>query len=292
VSTDIPAPTSSAGFLNRISTDLPQLRRSEQKVAQVVLENPEKILHETASSLARRAAVSEPTVARFALGLGFDGYQDFRMQLAQSLALGIPATQSSITESDDASVAVDKIFSYAVTSLAHAREHLDAKALEDAANLVVAGSEIIFLGVGASGIVAQDAQQKFPLFMKPTSAPADQQMLLWAGAMAKPGTVVVAISNSGRTASVVQATIEAKSRGATTVAITGNAGPLSEAVDVAIIVETFENTDFFTPTTSRLAHLTAIDALATLVALRNTDEEKKWGRQTKVRLALQLTDDS
>jgi len=224
--------------------------------------------------------------------MGFDGYQDFKMQLAQSLALGIPATQSSITESDSTSVAVDKIFTYAVTSLAHARDHLDVAALDRAAGLVIRATEIVFLGVGASGIVAQDAQQKFPLFNVPCSAPTDQQMMLWAGAAAKPGTVVIAISNSGRTRSVLEATTDAKAAGAATIAITGSESPLSEVVDAAIIVETFENTDFYTPTTSRLAHLTAMDALATVVALRHPEETKKRGRQVKARLAVRLTDDS
>jgi DNA-binding MurR/RpiR family transcriptional regulator len=282
----------SAGLLDLIRAHVPQLRTSEQKVAAVVLDDPELVIRESVAALARRAQVSEPTVMRFASGMGFDGYQDFKMQLAQSLALGIPATQSSITESDSTAVAVDKIFTYAVTSLAHVRDHLDVAALDRAAALVVEATEIVFLGVGASGIVAQDAQQKFPLFNVPCSAPMDQQMMLWAGATAKPGTVVIAISNSGRTRSVLDAVMDAKAAGAATIAITGSESPLSEAVDAAIIVETFENTDFYTPTTSRLAHLTAMDALATVVALRHPEETKKLGRQVKARLAVRLTDGS
>jgi RpiR family carbohydrate utilization transcriptional regulator len=282
----------SAGLLDLIYERLPQLRKSEQKVAEAVLGDPPRVIHESVAALAKRANVSEPTVMRFAAGMGFEGYQDFKMQLAQSLALGIPATQSSITEADDASVAMAKIFSYAVTSLAHARDHLDPAALERAADLMTGATEIVFLGVGASSIVAQDAQQKFPLFNVPCSAPTDQQMMQWAGALAKPGVAVVAISNSGRTTSVLEATLSARARGAATIAITGARGPLSEAADAAIIVETFENTDFYTPTTSRLAHLTVLDVLATIVALRETDEYKKFGRQVKARLAVRLSDDS
>jgi RpiR family carbohydrate utilization transcriptional regulator len=284
--------TSAGGMIDLIDGQLPQLRKSEQKVATTVLADPERVIHESVASLAKRAQVSEPTVMRFASGMGFEGYQDFKMQLAQSLALGIPVTQSSITEHDDVSVAAGKIFSYAVTSLAHARDHLDAAAMEKAADLLVGASEIVFLGVGASSIVAQDAQQKFVLFNVPCSAPTDQQMLLMAGAYAKPSMAVVAISNSGRTKTVLEAMMSAKDRGAATIAITGARGPLSEAVDAAIIVETFENTDFFTPTTSRLAHLTAMDALATVVAMRQPEEYKREGRQIKARLAVRMAADS
>ncbi|MFG1646314.1 SIS domain-containing protein [Amycolatopsis sp. NPDC049252] len=286
------ATSATAGMLDVISERLPQLRKSEQKVAALVLDDPARVIHESVAALSKRAQVSEPTVMRFATGMGFEGYQDFKMQLAQSLALGIPVTQSSITEADDTATAVNKIFSYAVTSLAHARDHLDATALEKAASLLAKATEIVFFGVGASSIVALDAQQKFPILNVPCSAPTDQQMMLWAGSLAKPSTAVVAFSNSGRTTSVIEATASAKAQGAATIAIVGATGPLSEIVDAAIVVETFENTDFYTPTTSRLAALTAMDALATLVAIRHPDEVKHHGRKAKATIALRLAEDS
>ncbi|WP_405848674.1 hypothetical protein [Streptomyces sp. NBC_01518] len=76
----------SASFLDRIRERVPQLRASEEKVATVVLGDPERVIRESVAALAQRAEVSEPTAMRFASGRGFDGYQDFKMQLAQSPA--------------------------------------------------------------------------------------------------------------------------------------------------------------------------------------------------------------
>lgn len=278
-----------ARMLNEISDQLADLRQSEQKVALTVLADPTRVIHESVAALANRAQVSEPTVMRFATAMGYSGYQDFKLNLAQSLALGIPVTQSSISEQDDAAAAIGKIFSYAVTSLAHARDHLDAAALEQAAALLGQASEVIFLGVGASSIVALDAQQKFPMLHMPCSAPTDPEMSMWACSLATESTAVVAFSNSGRTRSVIEAVASAKTQGAATICITGATGALSEMVDAAIIVETFEDTDFYTPTTSRLAALTAMDALATLVAIRRPDDVKERGRRAKAAIRLRLS---
>ena len=48
----------------------------------------------------------------------------------------------------------------------------------------------------------------------------------------------------------------------------GAEGPISAVCDVALIVETLDNTNVYTPTTSRIAALVLIDILSTAVALR------------------------
>ena len=83
-------------LLERITRQLPLLRRSEQRVATIVLDNPVGVVHFTMAGLAEAAEVSEPTVMRFCASVGCEGFQDFKIQLAQTLALGLPVTHSSI----------------------------------------------------------------------------------------------------------------------------------------------------------------------------------------------------
>jgi RpiR family transcriptional regulator, carbohydrate utilization regulator len=120
----------------------------------------------------------------------------------------------------------------------------------------------------------------------PCSAPVDQHQQIIAAAMAGGSTVVVAISNTGRSAATLQAAELARANGAATAGIVGGPGPLRDLVDVAIEIEALENTDIFTPTTSRLTQLTVIDALATAVALRRaTPARERQFRQMMSRLA-------
>jgi len=83
--------------------------------------------------------------------------------------------------------------------------------------------------------------------------------------------VVVAISNTGHTEQTIIAAGAAKKAGATLVSITGRESPLSELADIPLILRTFEDTDLYTPSTSRLAGLVVVDILATGVALRRPE---------------------
>jgi len=93
-----------------------------------------------------------------------------------------------------------------------------------------------------------------------------------SAAMAKPGTVVMVISNTGRTQSILRVAQTAKENGATVIAVSGEESPLLNHCDIPLIVKTIEDTDIYTPTVSRLAGLVVIDILATAVALRRGTE--------------------
>ncbi|MFN2627670.1 MAG: hypothetical protein ABR569_03410 [Gaiellaceae bacterium] len=185
--------TASSNVLDTIASAMPRLRPSERKVAETILRDPDACIRSSLAVVARSASVSEPTVVRFCSTIGFRGFAAFRLQLAQSLALGIPATQSRIEAGDRVENVAEKVFDYALTSLDHARRALDVAGLERAVDLLAAAEEILFLGFGASGIVAQDAEQKFPLFRVPCRAPADAHQQFIAVSLAGPATVVVAI---------------------------------------------------------------------------------------------------
>lgn len=276
---------SDGSILARVSERLPQLRRSEQKVARAVLDDPAATMRSTVGGLAAAAGVSEPTIIRFAGAVGCEGFADLKLQLAQEVALGVPATQSAIEAGDDVTAITAKIFDFSVTSLAHTRRNLDAERIEQAVEALAGARDIAFVGLGASGIVAQDAQQKFPLFGVPCSAPVDHHQQYLTAAVAGPGTVLVAISNVGRTGTILHAVRTARARGATTVGISGGPTPLLELCDVPIVVEALDNTDVSTPTISRLAQLVVVDVLATAVFLRREGDAIADIRVAKAGLA-------
>jgi RpiR family carbohydrate utilization transcriptional regulator len=133
--------------------------------------------------------------------------------------------------------------------------------------------------------VAQDAQQKFPLFGVPCQAPADYHQQFIAASMGGPLTVTVAISNTGRTQTTFRVAEAAKAAGGRVISITGDDGPLSELADLDIRASTFEDTDYYTPTVSRLAALVIVDILATGVAMRRGPEALDQIRTMKEQLA-------
>jgi DNA-binding MurR/RpiR family transcriptional regulator len=249
-----------------------ELRKSDRKVCEVVLADPKRILNATVAETAKWAQVSQPTVIRFCTSIGCQGYQDFKLRLAQSLALGTPATHSVILDTDSPAAVAEKIFDYTITSLDWVRNRLDPTAIGQAVQILERANRIEFFGFGASGIVARDAQQKFPLFGVPCGAETDSHQQIMLVSMLKPGDVVVVISNTGATLSIIETARRARERGCQVIGLVGTEGPLVGHCDVVVLVETLENTNIYTPTISRIAALTVIDVLSTAVALRRGAE--------------------
>jgi RpiR family carbohydrate utilization transcriptional regulator len=262
------AASAKQNILEVVGAALGQLRKSDRKVAEAVLADPVKILHSTVAQTAEIAGVSQPTVIRFCTSIKCEGFQDFKLRLARSLALGTSATHSVIANTDTTTEVASKIFDYTMTSLDWARHHLDLQSLEDAVDRLAAASRIEFFGFGASGVVAQDAQQKFPLFGVPCGAENDTHQQVMIASILRSGDVAVVISNTGATRSLIEVARLVKSRGCTVIGLLGTRGPLALDCDVTIVVETLDNTNVFTPTISRIAMLALVDILSTAVALR------------------------
>ncbi|MBY5323962.1 MULTISPECIES: SIS domain-containing protein [Rhizobium] len=278
--------SSGRNIIEIIRTMRAELRKSDRKVADVVLEDPRRIMNATVGETAALAGVSQPTVLRFTTAVGCSGFQDFKIRLAQSLAFGTPATHSVLLDTDEPEVIAEKIFDYTMTSLDWARSKLDKAALHKAIDILSSARSIVFFGFGASGIVARDAQQKFPLFGVPCGAELDSHQQLMVASMMKEGDVAFVISNTGTTRSIIEIARIARDNGAVVICLTGSESPLTHFCDVTLIVETLENTNMYTPTISRIAALVVIDILSTSVAMRRPESERARISQMK----RQLTD--
>lgn len=256
-------------LLERISRHLPELKRSQRKVADFVLEHPAAVTEMRLSDIAGKTGVSEPSVIRFCVSVGCSGYQDLKIALARSLAYGRATSHSAISPVDDLDDVIDKIFDFNLSSLNWVRSKLDQTQIVRAVDALDAARQIQFFGFGASAIAALDAQQKFPLFGKPCGAPTDGHQMMITAAMLQKNDVVVGISNTGTTREILQAVQVARDRGAVVIGITGAPDtPLARRSDIVISVETLENTDLYTPTISRIAAMVVIDILSTLASLR------------------------
>ena len=88
-------------LLQHIAQSRHLLRKSELKVADHVLLDPAAVMHSSMADLAHSVGISEPTIVRFCRAIGCTGFQDFKLRLAHSLALGTPATHSVLRASDE-----------------------------------------------------------------------------------------------------------------------------------------------------------------------------------------------
>ncbi|MCB1776931.1 MAG: SIS domain-containing protein [Candidatus Competibacteraceae bacterium] len=254
-------------LLAQIDAARGRLSRAEQRVADYVLSHADDIMHQSIAALASSVGVSQPTVARFCLALGFTGFKEFKLRLVQSLAGGVPFVHRDVGVGDPVSALVAKVLDRTISALMRVRNDLDAEALDQAVHLLANARRIEFYGAGNSGIIAADAQHKFFRLGAPTVAYADAHIYGMAATLLQPGDVVVAISNTGRTRDVLRGVELALQAGASVVAITASGSPLARLSTVALCADVEEDPDTYSPMTSRIAHLAIIDVLAVGVAL-------------------------
>ncbi len=271
-------------LLDRLEGKTDKLSKSDMKIAAVVLRDPQAAIHQSIARLATEAEVSEPTVNRLCRKLGCNGYPDFKLKLAQEISRGSHMFSENMEASDDTRTVINKILSSIEQSVHSIGQATSPASIEEATNLLMSSKSIYFFGMGASGPVALDAQHKFARFGIPVVAHTDfinQRMMC---SMLTKDDSAVFISYTGRTKAIVENAALATKSGARTIGLTRSGTPLAEHCRVVVNAVTAEDTDLFTPMTSRIIHLALVDILATKMALQLGDEVEKNIKAIKTNL--------
>jgi RpiR family carbohydrate utilization transcriptional regulator len=275
-------------LLDSIRTQLPTLSRSEKKVALAVLDNPGMAVAENITALARNAQVSEPTVVRFCRAIGYDGWHEFKLKLAQNLALAMPGSDETLAPDDLTADLVGKICSRSINALLDLRNNLQPDAIQRALDILTRANKIEFYGQGTSGIIAADAQHKFFRSGVPTVAYSDPHIHSISASLLNKGDAVVAISQRGGSAALLGSVRLARKAGADVIALVPSGTPLAELATVLVPIDLSFNADPYTPISARLAHLVVIDILAVGLALKRGPEFRK--KMLNAQKALQKID--
>ena len=248
------------------------LPTAERRVADWVLDRPHELLKLSLAAVAYQAQVSEPTVIRCCRSLGCHGFADFKLRMAQSLASGQLFLHADVGAHDSVAEMSAKVVGKAARTLLQLRSQLDPARLEAAIALLCAARRVECYGLGSSGIVAADAQHKLFRLGLPSVAYSDAHVHGMAATMLQPGDVVIAFSASGRTVDLLSSVDLAREAGADVIGITALGSPMATRCTVALELLIDEDTDIYTPMTTRLAQLTVVDVLVVGVALRQGPE--------------------
>ena len=250
-----------AELTQTISDTLTDLRKSERKVADFVLNNLLQVIRMRIVDLAQEADVSEPTVVRFCRAVGCQGFQDFKLALAQQLASSPSYGQIAVTDTDSTREYTHKVFDSTVDTLLKVRESLVMERLDAAVAAICAAQKVEFYGFGASAAVAFDAQHKFFRLQITSAAYSDPHLQNMSATSLQPGDVVMAISQSGRTQALLDSMDLVKKAGAIVIALAPSGSPIARSASIAIEVDAKEDFQIYTPLSSRIAHLAVIDVL-------------------------------
>lgn len=250
-----------------------KLAAREQKVADHVKANLDRISTMTIAELAAAAGVSTPTVIRFCRSLGCDGFREFKLRLAQNLAVSDQYLQAGAGgDLSGPDAALDRVLASLYAAVNIMRQQIDPARLDDAARVVAGARQIVVAGIGGgSSTVASEAANRFFRLGAPAVAVSDSYVLQMRAATLRPGDALLLISASGEADAIVAAARIAAGYGASTVAITRAGSRLSETAHIALGVDLPEDPDIYKPTASRYAYLAILDALAMSVAYARRD---------------------
>ena len=254
-------------MLSRIEQNRHALSAAERRVADWVLANPQRVVALPLAKIAAAAGVSEPTVVRFCRSVGRKGFSDFKVRVAQDLASDAGLVHADVRDGDDATDILAKVMGSSIREMSSVQRNLDPRRVEQAVAVLSAADCIDFYGVGASGIVAEDAPNKFFRLGTPCVVYRDAPTLLQAAAIADERHAVIAVSKTGDSLPVVEACLQAGRNGARVIAVTSPMSPLAGAAEIAILLDVREDTNVFTPMSSRLAQLAVLDVLQVAYAL-------------------------
>src|SRR5262249_21388247 len=107
---NVAAAVNEGGWLKFLMGARERLPAAERRVADLVLERPHELLQLSLAAVASQAQVSEPTVIRCCRSLGCQGFADFKLRLAQSLASGQLFMHSDVAPNDSVAEMAAKVF--------------------------------------------------------------------------------------------------------------------------------------------------------------------------------------
>jgi RpiR family carbohydrate utilization transcriptional regulator len=250
------------GGIVRLQESLSSLPESEAKIARYILDHPAQFVNMNVQDLAQVSGGSPAAVVRLWKSLGFDGYNDFKLRVASDLqSKSLP---KYVELSDDSSFGniLHSVEESNIHSIQNTLRLLKESDIKAAVDTLYHAKRTLTVGVGASGVVADDFAQKLMRIGLPVNSTHDFHEGALLAAQLRPDDVFLAVSYSGTTSDVFELAEIAKSNGATVIAITrfGDT-PLSRLVDIGLYISAVEPQVRVAATASRISALVIIDTL-------------------------------
>lgn len=259
-------------ILSVMESMIPTFSKGQRRIATYITESYDKAAFMTASKLGKTVGVSESTVVRFAMELGYDGYPSMQKAL-QELVM------SSLTTVQRMGVATDRIGDRDVISsvlqsdidkLRRTSDQLNREDFQDAVDSLVQAQKIYVIGVRSASVLANFAGYYMNYIFDNVHiiTTAGESDMLEKLVHVQSGDVVFAISFPRYSAATLKGVQHCRQAGATVIGLTNSSlSPLAQICDHILIAKS----DMISLVDSLVAPLSVLNAL--LVALADEKRE-------------------
>ena len=258
-------------LLARINQTGRRLSKGQKRIAEYIVNHYDKAAFMTASKLGDKVLVSESTVVRFAIALGYDGYPALQKALQEMIRNRLTAVQRvEMTGDMSESAVLGTVFKADMQNIRQTIEDLDEANFSRTVDALCEAERVYVVGVRSSAPLAQFLGY-YMNFIR------DNVMVITSGIsdvleqVARVGEkdVVLGISFPRYSRRTIEAMNYAKGKGATVVSLTDTPlSPLGEASDFCLTARS----DMASFVDSLVAPLSMINALIVAMSLRHREE--------------------
>ena len=232
----------STNFWELLQQHQNDLTKSGHMVADYLVQHAAEAQYLSISSLARECKVAEATVFRFCRALGFEGYHEMRIALAQANATGALVNQRAPEPDADTATLCEHAGALFMTAINGTQNALSPEAVDKAVALLHSARQVFCLGQGGSMLVANDICSRFAGNTNKFRTAGDSHMQVMAASLMTEEDVVLFVSYSGATRDMIETLRTARAAGAKIILITHyEDSPGAKLADIVLLCGAQEN---------------------------------------------------
>lgn len=222
--------------LNALMKMLEKSSASDRRIIQYIIDNPMMIPSLGIEALSVRTNTSYSTISRFCKKMGFDGFKDLKQQLLTDIEDDYGQYSNEYIDNyRDFQRIKREMNDLYFKILKDSQKNLQEDVFIKAAVAIIEASEVYIIGQGTSSVSARYAYLKFLPINRMCANDSDATVIKTKCSMLKKGSLLFAVSSSGRTKSIVEAASLAKKAGATVISLTDYyTSPLSNISDIKL----------------------------------------------------------
>ena len=226
----------STNFWELLQQHQGDLTKSGRTVAEYLVQHAAEAQYLSISSLARECQVAEATVFRFCRALGFEGYHEMRIALAQANATGVLVNQQEPAPDADTATLCEHASALLMTTINGTQNALSPEAVDRASELLRKARQVYCLGQGGSMLIANDICARFACISTKFRTAGDSHLQLVTASLMTPEDVVLFVSYSGATRDMLETLRTAKAAGAKIILLTHyEDSPGAKLADVVLL---------------------------------------------------------
>lgn len=227
----------SADLVQRIQERYSSLRKSERIVADYLREHAGARMNHSITDFAHILGVSEATISRVSRALGYSGYPDLKLSMAEGSGTktNFSNIPQEIDQSDTLIATSSKLANLLAQSILGTQRMLDAQKLEACLDAIHKARRVVLIGVGGAAAICEETAHLLIKAGIEAVSYSDAYTQVIAAANLDSDCVMIGISHTGTTEGIARALKLARKRRATTIAITGDgSSSVAEAAELVL----------------------------------------------------------